>query len=69
MLQRPILPSAATDAKRQKQGSYLQGKREGTSETKLDIAKAMLALGKLSVAEIAQAAKLTEAEVLALKDS
>ncbi|MCQ2064020.1 MAG: hypothetical protein MJY99_11870 [Fibrobacter sp.] len=56
----PILPSAATDAKRQKQGSYLQGKREGASETKLDIAKAMLALGKLSDAEIAQASKLTE---------
>ena len=70
-----------TDMLYEKQGSYLQGKREGreeglkkgkeegVSETKLDIAKAMLALGKLSVAEIAQAAKLSEAEVLALKDA
>ncbi len=36
MLQRqiylPILPSAATDAKRQKQGSYLQGVRETKQE-------------------------------------
>lgn len=74
-----------TDMLYEKQGSYLQGKREGreegraeglkkgkeegVSETKLDIAKAMLALGKLSVAEIAQAAKLSEAEVLTLKDA
>ncbi|WP_407442257.1 hypothetical protein [Fibrobacter sp.] len=57
------------DISYEKQGSYLQGKREGVSETKLDIAKAMLTLGKLSVAEIAQATKLTEAEVLALKNS
>ena len=67
--------------KRQKQGSYLQGKREGREEgrkegvaegfqeAKYVIAKAMLDLGKLSVAEIAQASKLTEAEVLALKDA
>lgn len=57
------------DISYEKQGSYLQGKREGASVTKLEIAKAMLTLGKLSVAEIAQASKLTEAEVLALKNS
>ena len=66
-----------TDMLYEKQGSYLQGKREGREEGKSEgfqeakyvIAKAMLALGKLSVAEIAQASKLTEAEVLALKDA
>ena len=66
-----------TDMLYEKQGSYLQGKREGKEEGKAEgfqeakyvIANAMLALGKLSVAEIAQASKLTEAEVLALKDA
>ncbi|MCQ2062226.1 MAG: PD-(D/E)XK nuclease family transposase [Fibrobacter sp.] len=70
-----------TDMLYEKQGSYLQGKREGREEgrkegvaegfqeAKYVIAKAMLDLGKLSVAEIAQASKLTEAEVLALKDA
>ncbi len=54
-----------TDMLYEKQGSYLQG----VKETKESIAKAMLALGKLTISEIAQASKLTESEVLALKNT
>ncbi len=65
-----------TDMLYEKQGSYLQGKRdgraegrkEGVSETKLDIAKAMLAANE-PMDKICAYTELTEAEVLALKES
>ncbi len=76
----PILPSAATDAKRQKQGSYLQGKAEGREEgrvegreeerlladaEKLESARAMLAEGD-SKEKVCRVLELSEAQIKAL---
>ncbi len=69
-----------TDMLYEKQGSYLQGKREGkeegrkegrkegVSETKLEIAKAMLAANE-PISKICAYTGMSEKDVLALKDS
>ena len=77
MLQRqiylPILPSAATDAKRQKQGSYRQGKAEGREDGHAEGADAKnkeLAKGfrddGFPLEAIAKRTGLTPEEILAL---
>lgn len=56
-----------TDMLYEKQGSYLQGKREGISETKLEIAKAMLAANE-PISKICAYTDMSENNVLALKN-
>lgn len=64
-----------TDMLYEKQGSYLQGKREGreegrkegVSETKLEIAKAMLAANE-PISKICAYTDMSENNVLALKN-
>lgn len=56
------------DISYEKQGSYLQGKREGASVTKLEIAKAMLAASE-QISKICAYTDMSEKDVLALKDS
>ena len=56
-----------TDMLYEKQGSYLQGKREGVSETKLDIAKAMLAANE-PISKICAYTGMNENDIIKLKN-